>query len=408
MNIYFSGINGTGIGPLALLAADAGFKVFGSDLNRGAIYDDIVASGAEFRIGKQDEQFLQHVHNTHGVDWLVYTSALPDSHPELTLAEKLGIKTTKRDDLMNYIIEEKGLKLIAVAGTHGKTTTTAMLVWVFKQLGLPLSYVVGTTLPFASSGHFNQGAKYIAYECDEYDRNFLKFNPELALITTVSYDHIDIYPTEANYKQAFKQFEAQSSKVIQSAKLSMNSSLNLPGSHNRENANLVLAALKQLNVLQVPYLQKAVDILNKFPGSNRRFERLMDGLYTDYAHHPDEVAATVQMALEVSDKVAVIYQPHQNTRQHQVREGYKNAFNGVNKLFWLPTYLAREDPSLPVISPAEFIAELSNKSIARPADINDELLANIKQLINNGYLVLLMAAGPADNWLRGHLAGLKN
>jgi UDP-N-acetylmuramate--alanine ligase len=408
MNIYFSGINGTGIGPLALLAADAGFKVFGSDLNRGAIYDDIAASGAEFEIGAQDGQFLQKVHNQRGIDWFVCTSALPADHPELVLAHKLGIRATKRDDLINYIIKEKGLELVAVAGTHGKTTTTAMLVWAFEQLGLPLSYVVGTTLPFAKSGHFDENAKYIAYECDEYDRNFLKFYPELSLITTVGYDHIDVYPTEASYRQAFEQFEAQSKQVIRSAELTVDPEFKLPGKHNRENANLILAALQQLGVLQGSTLQKGLEALNTFPGRNRRCEKLIDGLYTDYAHHPDEVAATVQMARELNDKVAVIYQPHQNTRQHQVKSGYQDAFNGATRLFWLPTYLAREDPSLPVITPAEFVTGLTNKSVAEPAEVGDRLLATIKNLLNNGYLVLLMTAGPADTWLRDNLHKLKD
>ncbi|MDR1032784.1 MAG: Mur ligase domain-containing protein [Candidatus Nomurabacteria bacterium] len=402
MNIYLSGINGTGIGPLALMAGDAGFKVFGSDLSRGAIYDDIIESGAEFEIGAQDGKFLQRMHSKHHIDWLVYTSALTSDHPELVLAGKLGIKATKRDDLMNYIIKEKGLELIAVAGTHGKTTTTAMLVWAFQRLGLPLSYVVGTTLPFAKSGHYDPNAKYIAYECDEYDRNFIKFHPELALITTVGHDHIDIYPTEASYKQAFEQFEAQSQQVIRSTELIVDPGLKLPGEHNRENANLVLAALQQLGVLQGLPLQRGAELLNAFPGSNRRFERLADGLYTDYAHHPDEVTATVQMARELSDKVAVIYQPHQNTRQHQVKEGYKGAFLGADKIFWLPTYLTREDPSLPVLTPSDFIATLANKEAAEAAELDDKLLEVIKKLRNSGYLVVMMAAGPADSWLREH------
>jgi UDP-N-acetylmuramate--alanine ligase len=402
MNIYFSGINGTGIGPLALLASDAGFKVFGSDLDKGAVYDDIVASGAEFKVGPQDGGFLQKVHEQHGIDWFVYTSALPDDHPELVLAGKLGIKVTKRDDLMNYIIKDRGLKLLAVAGTHGKTTTTAMIAWVFQQLGLPLSYVVGTTLSFAPSGRLDPNAKYIAYECDEYDRNFLKFRPTLAAITTVAYDHIDIYPTEADYKQAFEQFESQSERVIKSASLPLAPGLKLPGQHNRENANLVLAILKQLGILEGPSLQDAVEILNQFPGSNRRFERLADGLYTDYAHHPDEVMATLQMARELNDKVAVIYQPHQNTRQHQVKDGYKEAFVGASKVFWLPTYLTREDPALPVITPVEFIDSMANKEVAQPAELDARLVADIKQLLREGFLVLLLAAGPADAWLRQH------
>ncbi|MDR0591074.1 MAG: Mur ligase domain-containing protein [Candidatus Nomurabacteria bacterium] len=397
MNIYFSGIGGTGIGPLALLASDAGLKVFGSDLARGAVYDDILESGAELEIGPQDGKFLQKVYDRHGINWFVHTSALPSDHPELVLAKKLGIKVTKRDDLINYIINEKNLELIAIAGTHGKTTTTAMMIWACQQLSLPISYAVGTTLPFARSGQLDSNSKYLVYECDEYDRNFLKFRPKLALITTVSYDHTDIYPTKEDYRRAFEQFEARSEQVVHSAKNAA-AGLTLPGQHNRANATLVIDGLAKLGI-EVDQA-KLVGTLNRFPGSNRRFEKLAEGLYTDYAHHPDEIAATIQMARELSDKVAVIYQPHQNTRQHQVKSGYVHAFDQASKVFWLPTYLTREDPSLPVITPAEFIDRLANKQAAQPAELNDELWLEIQKLRSEGFLVLLLAAGPADSWLR--------
>jgi UDP-N-acetylmuramate--alanine ligase len=420
MNIYFSGINGTGIGPLALLAADAGFKVFGSDLARGAVYGDILESGAEFEIGEQNGDFLQKMHSKHGIDWFVYTSALPADHPELVLAQQLSIKTTKRDDLINLIIKQKNLKLIAVAGTHGKTTTTGMIAWVFQQLGLPLCYVVGTTLPFAPSGKFDPNAKYIAYECDEYDRNFLKFHPDLAIITTVDYDHPDIYPTREDYDAAFKRFESQSKVVVaydtdiadrdglktldlvdKAAASRRINELNIIGRHDREDAYLVLTALENHLRLDRSEIAKALD---SFPGTSRRFEKLADGLHTDYAHHPAEIAAVIKKAREVSDKVAVIYQPHQNTRQHQVKDGYKQAFKHADRLFWLPTYLTREDPDLPIIAPEEFIAMLADPKIAEPAELDSELIARAKDLRAKGYLVVLMTAGPADDWLRQHAA----
>ena len=397
MNIYFSGINGTGIGPLALLAHEAGFKVFGSDAKRGAIYDDLIDCGVEFKIGPQDGAYLQTVYDTAGLDWFVYTSALPVDHPELVLARKLGLKTTKRDGLINLIIKEKGFKLIAVAGTHGKTTVTAMLVWVFEQLGLPLSYLVGTTLPFAKSGQFNSDARYFAYECDEYDYNFLKFYPDLALITNVAYDHQNVYPTKADYDKAFAQFEKQSSSVIHS-QISSESGLTLPGIHNRQNATLVIDGLTKLGV--ETDRAKLVKVLNQFPGSGRRFEKLADNLYTDYAHHPEEIAATIEMAHELADKVAVIYQPHQNDRQHKVKDDYKRAFAGAARIYWLPTFLTRENPDLPVLTPMELISTLKDPSIARPVELNDQLVADIKQLLKDDYLVVLMSAGPADTWLR--------
>ena len=153
MNIYISGISGTGMGPLALMSRAAGFTVYGSDLARGAIYDELVRFGIEVEIGSQNGDFLRAKMN-EGVDWFVYTSALPENHAELVMAREAGIKCTKRDDFTAFLVEELGLKMVAVAGTHGKTTTTAMIVWAALKLGLPVSYIVGTTLGFAVSGSY--------------------------------------------------------------------------------------------------------------------------------------------------------------------------------------------------------------------------------------------------------------
>jgi UDP-N-acetylmuramate--alanine ligase len=194
MNIYFAGIGGVGIGPLAEIASDAGHYIAGSDLAKTPITYQLETKGVEISYA-QDGQHLAAVHATHPLDWFIYTAALPDTHPELMKARELGIQTGKRDELISDIIRGHNLKLIAVAGTHGKTTTTGMLVWAFKQLGVPVSYSVGSTLSFGPSGRFDENAQYFVYECDEFDRNFLHFTPYLSLITSVDYDHPDTYPT---------------------------------------------------------------------------------------------------------------------------------------------------------------------------------------------------------------------
>ena len=138
MRIYISGISGTGMGPLALMAKAAGFEVSGSDLAEGAIYSELVENGINVRIGEQDGEFLKKK-MADGVDWFVYTSALPDDHAELVMAREAGIKCTKRDELTAFLVEKLGLKMVAVAGTHGKTTTTAMIIYAALKLGLPVS-----------------------------------------------------------------------------------------------------------------------------------------------------------------------------------------------------------------------------------------------------------------------------
>lgn len=402
MKIYISGISGTGMGPLALMAKNAGFEVVGSDLAAGAIYDELIKNDIDVKIGPQDGEFLQS--QIDSIDWFVHTSALPADHPELILAESAGIKCTKRDELTAFLVEKLGLKMVAVAGTHGKTTTTSMIVWAALKLGLPVSYIIGTTIGFAPSGAYHPGDKYFVYEADEYDRNFLKYHPWLSVIPFVSYDHPDIYPTKEDYIAAFEQFKKQSERVIEKSEMFKPEDFSLAGAARRTDASLAAEAACIMN-MQDAEDKSVIDILNEFPGAGRRFERIADGVYTDYAHHPEEIAATIEMAVEEAkirglNDVVVIYQPHQNTRQHEVLHGYRNAFDGAKKVFWLPTYLTREDPTLTILKPEDLIAELENPSIAEPAELGDELAERIREYQKSGSLVLLMTAGPADTWLR--------
>lgn len=390
------------MGPLALMAKAAGYNVSGSDLSKGAVYDELVKAGIDVKIGEQDGEFLkQHL---DGLDWFVYTSALPAEHPELVMAREAGIKCTKRDELTAFLVERLGLKMVAVAGTHGKTTTTSMIVWAATKLGLPAAYIVGTTIGFAPSGSYKPGDEYFIYEADEYDKNFLKYHPWLAVIPAVSYDHPDIYPTKEDYVEAFNQFESQSEKVIKDSDID---GIKLAGEARRKDAVLAAAAIHEM--APDVELSKIIETLNEFPGVGRRFEKLADGIYTDYAHHPEEIAATMDVARDEAELrgkkgVVVVYQPHQNTRQHEVIGGYYDAFVGAEKIFWLPTYLTRENPDLPVLTPYDFIEEITNGDVAEPADMNEELFNAILKYRDDGYLVLLMTAGPADPWLRESLA----
>ncbi len=404
MNIYISGISGTGMGPLALMAKAAGFTVFGSDLAKGAIYDELIKAGIEASIGEQDGEFLKKK-ISEGVDWFVHTSALPEDHKELALAREAGIKITKRDDFTAFLVEKLNLKMVAVAGTHGKTTTTAMIIFLALKLGLPVSYIVGTTLGFAPSGSYRAGDKYFIYEADEYDRNFLKYHPWLAVIPAVSYDHPDIYPTKEDYLGAFKQFEEQSGKVIKDG--ISTTEIKLAGEARRKDASLAIEAVTEiLKTEGSAYDFTALtEVINEFPGVGRRFEKLADGVYTDYAHHPEEIEATIGVALDeckLTGKkgVVVVYQPHQNTRQHKIKEGYKNAFSGVDKIFWLPTYLTREDSNLPVLTARELVSGLSNEDIVELAEPSRGLEIRLREYLEEGYLIVLMTAGPADEWFR--------
>lgn len=416
MNIFFSGIGGVGIGPLAEIAADAGYGVQGSDISKSPFTTVLADRGIAISF-TQDGSFLRSCHEQSPVDWYIHTSALPADHPELLTAKELGIKTAKRDELLAHIIKEKNLKLVAVAGTHGKTTATGMMVWTMKQLGIPVSYSVGTSLSFGPSGAYDPASEYFVYECDEYDRNFLHFQPHLSLLTSVDYDHPDIYPTKADYTAAFRQFISQSGAVIMwhadNTDIQATTDdgwilgddevmdIRLPGAHNRRNATLVAKAAEYLHLGSAEPVKVALD---NFPGTNRRFEKLADNFYTDYGHHPAEIAATLQLASELSSRVALVYQPHQNVRQHEIRAQYTDCFELAEIVYWLPTYLSREDPNLPILTPQELTANVTNKPAIRFADLDDQLWDHIQQARSQGILVLAMGAGTIDGWIRSRLS----
>lgn len=417
MNIYFSGLGGVGIGPLAEIARDAGETVMGSDLTESLVTQELREQGINLTIG-QDGSFLKACHETTPLDWFVYTAALPYDHPELALARQLGIRTGKRDEFLAEFITHHNLKLLAVSGTHGKTTTTGMLAWALKRLGVPVSYSVGTTLSFGPSGAYEVGSTYFVYECDEYDKNLLHFSPHVSLLTSIDYDHPDTYPTEDEYKATFRQYIVQSAhtiawkKDIDYIRQPVNSGIwaltadeiapvRLTGEHNRRNATLVL---KTLEYLELGNDEKNRSILEAFPGTDRRFEKLADKLYSDYGHHPEEIAATLQLAREVSDRVVLVYQPHQNWRQHFIRDRYTDQFELAEKIYWLPTYLTRENPDQPTLTPQELTQNITNKETIEYAEPNDALWQKIQEARDDGALVLAMGAGTIDGWVRERLA----
>jgi UDP-N-acetylmuramate--alanine ligase len=420
MHIHFVGIGGTAIGPLALIAKQAGYTVSGSDKQASNYIDYLKKQGVNsINIGQTSEQ-IAATHQENNIDWLVYSSAVaienPD-HPEIVFAKQNGIRATKRDELLNEVLQDSRQKLIAIAGTHGKTTTTAMVVWLFKQLRQPLSYSLGAKVSFGDMGHFDKTAEYFVYECDEYDRNFLAFHPSLSVITGVAYDHHDIFPTEDDYRQAFKDFLAQSKhKIIWNEdgdklglgpndttdilKFSDIGPLTLPGKVNRQDGWLAVKAVSKIT--QKPE-QELIEIMNRFPGVSRRFEKVTENLYTDYAHTPEKIAGCLDLAREKSQNVVVIYEPLTNKRQYEVKDKYNDLFEGVKKLYWVPSYLTREDPSQHVLTPKELIENMGNKEIAEPSELNIELKQKITEHLANGDLVVCISGGGGgslDEWVR--------
>lgn len=416
MRIYFSGIGGVGIGPLAQVAIDAGYDVVGSDMEESPQTQMLKGRGATVYIGQTGNEIKQ-AHHEKPIDWFVYTAFLTDGLKELEFAKAHNIRCSKRDELLAEIIKEKDLSLIAVAGTHGKTTTTGILMYAMKELGIPLSYSIGTTVSWGPSGLYDNASKHFVYECDEYDRNFLHFEPAVSIITALDYDHVDTYPTEKDYRDAFVQFLQQSAHNVMWEKdlrylhtdpmtdleaydehMDL-SHIALPGAHVRQNAFLVQKVLERLGVAP----NDATRAINAFPGTSRRFEKLAYNLVSDYGHHPSEIKATLQMAREISDKVVLVYQPHQNVRQHEVRAEYTpDVFSDADKVYWLPTYLSREDPDLETLTPEQLTEQLSDESVTT-VEMDERLLQTINRHRSNGELVLVMGAGSIDDWARQKL-----
>jgi len=320
MHIYFSGIGGSGLFPLALLALDCGWKVSGSDSKSSGNTDYLADLGVNISLD-QDGKSLKILTDNQPIDWFVQTSALLENHPELLMATELELRITKRDKLINYILAAKKLKLIAISGTHGKTTTTAMLAWLFYQFEIPVSYLIGSTISYGPAARYMTGSKYFVLECDEFDRNFLSYTPQLAIIPSLDYDHPDTYPTQLDYQQAFLEFinrvegvTITTSKVITSLKQARGdiedkvikasnpailTQITLTGEHNRNNALLTLGLFQKIE--SKPDLIQIIGAINRFPGSDRRFQKITDGVYSDYGHHPTEIAATLTMAREIID-----------------------------------------------------------------------------------------------------------
>jgi UDP-N-acetylmuramate--alanine ligase len=426
MHIYFSGIGGAGIGPLAQIAHEAGYTVSGSDKQDSSYIHYLAKHGVtNVHIG-QSREAIAKVHQKTPIDWLVYTSALPlenPNAPELQFCLSEDIKTSKRDELLNQILEEQKLELIAIAGTHGKTTTTALVTWLFKQLKEPVSYLLPAKVSYGEMGEFDAASQYFVYEADEFDRNFLAYEPSLSLITGVSWDHHELFPTREDYQDAFCEFISQSKHtyiwqedadylnlsaadtvtVLNSDEPGIGE-ISLLGRYNRLDAWLAVQVVARITKHPIADL---VSIINRFPGLSRRMEQIAPNLYSDYAHTPEKIRGAMSVATEMAavsgQRVVVVYEPLTNRRQHYMLESYTDCFSGAAKVYWLPSYLAREDPLQRIIEPAELIAHLSDPTLSQPMERNAALKKVIESHLKNGDMVVAMAGGGGnslDDWIR--------
>ena len=371
---HLIGIGGIGVSAIARALFLQGVEVSGSDTSRSEIIDELESLGAKFYLGHDARNIPL------GCDLVVYTNALAKENPELIEAKRMGIRVISYPEALGEM--SQGRFVIAVSGSAGKTTTTALLGQILIDAGLEPTVVVGSLAYFTDKSwkvsktnfFFGQG-KYFVVEADEYKRAFLHLNPKILTINNIEPDHLDYYRDLADLKGAFRElaekvppngFIVASSKdeVVSSVLKSVDATildystatvpdnLALPGLHNRDNAKVAATVALTLGV------DKRVisDSLARARGPWRRLEykgKTKGGLhlYDDYAHNPQKVRALIAGVRErfPKERIVLVFQPHLYSRTKQLLKEFSKSFSGVDRLLVLPIYAAREAPD-PTIS----------------------------------------------------------
>jgi UDP-N-acetylmuramate--alanine ligase len=285
---------------------------------------------------------------------VVVSTAIGEDNPELALARERGQRVMHRGELLAELCAER--RLIAVAGTHGKTTTAAMAIHILREAGLDPAFFLGGELPGAGPGGEATNAgwgegEWVVAEADESDGSFLKLRPEVAVITNIEMDHHSRWSSLAELRQAFAEFSEGAEHVVDGEALEETVDLDLPvpGRHNVANALAAIAAVGPAGV----EAQAAADALKSFPGVARRFERKGERngaqIYDDYAHHPTEVAATLEAAREFEPaRLIAAFQPHLYSRTKALAAEFGDALAAADEVIVLDVYPAREEPVGPL------------------------------------------------------------
>jgi UDP-N-acetylmuramate--alanine ligase len=251
----------------------------------------------------------------------------------------------------------KEYKVIAIAGTHGKTTTTAMVAEILIEAKFDPTVIVGSFIKKLGSNFRAGKSEYLVVEADEYNRHFLNFNPFITVVTNIEADHLDCYKDLEDIKNAFDKFISQSeNKILDYSKyLAKGPKLSVPGAHNRMNAAAAMAVADALNIKE-EVTKKA---LSEFSGTWRRLEKkgiTQEGVivYDDYAHHPTEIKASLEALRELYPKgnknITVLFQPHLYSRTKALFNDFVTCFDGADNVLLLPIYFARENPDPEVSS----------------------------------------------------------
>jgi UDP-N-acetylmuramate--alanine ligase len=379
MKIHFIGIKGSGVSGVSALAQKMGYTVSGCDLG----------------IKGHDVKHLKDV------DLVVATPAVfyqNNNHPEILEAKKRNILITWQEFLGKILLKEK--KVICIAGTHGKSTTTAMAGKLLIDNGFDPIVVVGAKIPeWDGNSHFGKG-DYAVVEADEFNNNFLHYHPEVIIINNIEFDHPDFFENEKEVNNSFGKFvdNLVGTKILITEKDSLHKkfNLNIFGEHNQKNANMVYVLGKKLGISD----KKIIESIESFKGIGRRMELIADKngikVYDDYAHHPTAIKTTLEGLRQKypNKKILAIIEPHGYKRTKALLPLYKNVFNSVDKVIIGPIFKARDmfDKS---ISP-DLVAKVSRHP-------NIDTFNNIKNLkfkIKNYDVIIVMGAGHSNIWAK--------
>ncbi len=417
--IYLIGIGGISMSGVALILKEQGSKIFGSDIKESLTTKRLEKQGIEVAIGHQRE------HIKKDLDLVVKTDAIPDSNPELKEAQKLGIPVWSRTKTIQEIVKDR--KLIAVAGTHGKSTVSAMIAYILTKANKdPIAFLGAESEQIKGTSRNGQGEWAVAEAC-EYRGAFWEFKPQIAVITNIDSEHLDFYHSLAGVKKGFLKFidrlkkdgllliYSGSQAAIEVARksgrefqtygdqLPKDLKLKLFGRYNLVNAVAALAIAERVGVDR----QKATNILESFQGIRRRSEYLGERdniiLYDDYAHHPTEIRVTLAAFKErfPDKRLIVVYQPHLGQRLSSLFNQFVDSLKIADQIVVVKVYQppgraekAKKD--------SQDLAERLG-SIASYADNYQKALVQVKEQVKRGDLLITMGAGPIDRVAKAYL-----
>ncbi len=433
-HIHILGMGGTGLSAIARVLLEQGYRVSGCDRQDGALLRDLARLGAQVMVGHDPA----HVRDA---DALLVTSAAPTDHPEVTAARAQGIPVLKRREFLPYVLA--GREVVAVAGTHGKTTTTAMVVHMLRSMGREVGYIIGSVVPRWGNAAAGSDPVFVI-EADEYDYMFWGLTPLVAVVTNVEWDHVDCFPTREAYVDAFVTFAGRAESLVVcaddagarvvgvrsgvkaitygfspdarwrpvGAEVSPSGRwqfvpeqdgrpvaepvvLQVPGRHNVLNA---LAALAVVDVLGVD-VARAARHLASYQGAGRRFEVKgeVGGVVVvdDYAHHPTEVQATLAAAREMypERRIWAVFQPHTYSRTRALLAQWGGAFSEADAVAVMEIYAAREVDTLG-LSGEKVAQSLRHPRVQYTGGV-EETVAYLQAHVRSGDVVLTLGAGTS-------------